>query len=78
MESCQRLLQSADIEEGVAIQSLCAIALLEGCSLRQLFTQFLVARKVRGAMGRRREGRKMLTEGKVNSEGFERLPGKEV
>lgn len=45
VESCQQLLQSPDIEEKAAIQSLCGIALLEGSSMRQLFTQFLVARK---------------------------------
>ena len=54
VESCQQLLQSVGIGEEVAIQSLCSVALLEGSSPRQLFTQFLVARKVcrRG----RREG----------------------
>ncbi|KAL5481989.1 hypothetical protein EMCRGX_G022267 [Ephydatia muelleri] len=45
VESCQQLLQSVGIGEEVAIQSLCSVALLEGSSPRQLFTQFLVARK---------------------------------
>ena len=61
MESCQQKLQSIGIGEEEAVQSLCSVALLEGASPRQLFTQFLVARKVcrsereeeKGGMGRR-------------------------
>ena len=33
------------------VESLSAIVLLEGCSLRQVFAQFLVARKVSEVLG---------------------------
>lgn len=44
-QCCSCHLQCSDLEEGPMVQSLCAMVLLEGCSLRQTFAKFLVARK---------------------------------
>ncbi len=51
LRCCCEHLQSSDVGEGAMMESLSAIVLLEGCSLRQAFTQFLVARKVGVASG---------------------------
>ena len=44
-QCCSCHLQCSDLEEGPMVQSLCAMMLLEGCSPRQAFAKFLVARK---------------------------------
>ena len=46
LQCCSRYLQSSEEEEGAVVQSLCALVLLEGSSPRQVFTRFLLARKV--------------------------------
>lgn len=46
LQCCHCHLQCSDLEEEPMVQSLCAMVLLEGCSPRQAFAQFLLARKV--------------------------------
>ena len=46
LQCCSRYLQLSEEEEGAVVQSLCALVLLEGSSPRQVFTRFLLARKV--------------------------------
>ena len=45
VQCCSCHLQCSELEEGPMVQSLCAMMLLEGCSPRQAFAKFLVARK---------------------------------
>ena len=44
-QCCSCHLECSDLEEAPMVQSLCAMMLLEGCSPRQAFAKFLVARK---------------------------------
>ena len=53
IQCCSRHLQSNEEGEGAVVQSLCALVLLEGSSPRQVFTRFLLARKVGKGEGRR-------------------------
>lgn len=52
IQCCSRHLQSNEEGEGAVVQSLCALVLLEGSSPRQVFTRFLLARKVGKGEGR--------------------------
>jgi hypothetical protein len=45
LECCRRHLQAAGQSSGAVLSSLCAIVLLEGSSLRQVFSLFLLAQK---------------------------------
>lgn len=45
LQCCRQHLQSSEEGEEAMVHSLCAIVLLEACSLRQAFAQFLLARK---------------------------------
>ena len=57
LQCCNQHLQCSDIAEELMVQSLCAMVLLEGCSPRQVFAKFLLARKVSCATN--------LVEGKI-------------
>lgn len=46
LECCRRHLQSSEQSMSAMLSCLCAIVMLEGCSLRHVFTQFLLAQKV--------------------------------
>ena len=47
LECCRRHLQATEQKTCAVLSSLVAIVMLENCTLRQVFSQFLLAQKVR-------------------------------
>jgi len=73
IQCCSRHLQSNEEGEGAVVQSLCALVLLEGSSPRQVFTRFLLARKVGKGEGRGSGGGEDGGSGWVRGGGEDRV-----